>query len=84
MAAAALAARGLGAFLLQPRGGAISQVDAGRLGPEPANHLARQPAAEVLVRPRPVHLVDAIDPLEEVRDPPDAPRTEGDRELPAP
>ena len=60
--------------------------DADRVGDEAgqevlAEHLAGQLAAEVLPRPGRVHLVGAVEPLEEVRDPAGAALGQGDLDV---
>ena len=46
-----------------------------------AEHLAGQPAPEVLLRPGAVHLVGAVDPVEEVGDPAGAALGQGDPQV---
>ena len=65
---------------------APAQLDADRVADEAgeevlAEHLAGEAAAEVLLRPGVVHLVGAVDAVEEVGDPPGAALGQGDAQV---
>ncbi len=52
----------------------VAELDADRVGDEAredvaAEHIARQLVAEVLMRPQVMHVVRAVETIEEVRDP---------------